>query len=249
MNDLDVDRVTRHLEAVLTKERRQAMTYTVATVLCTPAFVVVGALFAALTAVYIEYPADLGTLAFYTVLNAFLAYMVAGTIKNAASSEGVGFDRMWIIGAVLFVVLLILTYATSLPQYQPALFGVTYAIVGFLILGFVSQMLPPDAADPNGDPDGVRVGFALAIPGLITSAYRELLSASWLWFPPTPGEIRIAAMVLCRLAAEPDWPLNADIVEKPIVTLLSRLKLVQVEDQHLRLTPKGLDFVQLAMKE
>lgn len=156
---------------------------------------------------------------------------------------------MWMLGAVLFVVLLILTYATSLPEGRPIFFGVTYAIVGFLILGFVSQVLPAHDTTATDDPDSVRIGFALAVPNLIASAYRELLSASWLWLPPTPGETRIAAMVLCRLAANPDRPLGVEIVDRQIVDLLSRLKLAQLDDQHLSLTPRGLDFVQVAMEE
>jgi hypothetical protein len=245
MNELDIDTVTGHLDAVLAKERREAMTYTIAIVLCTPAFVVMGALFAAFVAAYVISHSpqrfDLDATTFYTALNVFLAYMIAATMKSGgASSEDFRFDKMWVFGAVQFVVLLILTYATSLPQQQPGLFGVTYTIVGFLVLGFVSQVLAPDYGAQNDDP---RVATTLAIPNLITSAYRELLSASWLWFPPKPDEIRIAAMVLCRLAAEPDRPLNADIVEKPIVTLLSRLKLVQIKDQQVQMTPKGIDFL------
>ena len=115
MSELDIDKVTRHLEAVLARQRRGAMTYTIATVLCTPAFVVVGALFVALVAVYIisRSPSQmaLGALTFYTAVNVFLAYMVAGTMKNASSAENFRFDKMWMLGAVLFVVLLILTYA------------------------------------------------------------------------------------------------------------------------------------------
>lgn len=96
MSERDIDKVTRHLEAVLAKERREAMTYTVATVLCTPAFVVLGALFAAFVAVYIisHSPGriELGTLTFYTAVNVFWAYMVAGdmTENQDRMSQGTG---------------------------------------------------------------------------------------------------------------------------------------------------------------
>jgi len=252
MSGPDMDAITRHLEAVLAKERHKAMEYTFLTVLCTPAFVVVGALFVAFVAAYIVSQSprrfDLDAMTFYTALNVFLAYMVAGTMRNSVSSaEGCGFDRMWITGAALFLVLLILTYATSLPQQHALLFGVLYAIVGFLILGFVSQALPPDHGVQNDDADALMTGLVLAVPNLVTSAYRELLCASWLWLPPKPGEIRIAAMVLCRLATEQNRPLNRDLVEERITILLSGLKLIRVDDQHLQLTAKGVDFTQRAV--
>jgi hypothetical protein len=254
MSGPDMDRITRHLEAVLAKERHKAMEYTFLTVLCTPAFVVVGALFAAFVAAYIVSHSprrfDLDAMTFYTAVSAFLAYMVAGTMRNSVSSaEGLRFDRMWITGAVLFLVLLVLTYATSLPQQHASLFGVLYAVVGFLILGFVSQALPPDYSVRDDDIETTRISLVLAVPNLVTSAYRELLSASWLWFPPKSAETRIAAMVLCRLATEPDRPLHCDVVEERIRMLLSRLRLIHVEDQHLQLTAKGLDFTQAAARE
>ncbi len=253
MSGPDMDRITQHLEAVLVKERHKAMEYTFLTVLCTPAFVVLGALFVAFVAAYIVSQSprrfDLDAMTFYTAVSVFLAYMVAGTMRNSVSSaEGLRFDRMWITGAALFLVLLILTYATSLPQQHALLFGVLYAMVGFLILGFVSQTLPPDHGAQDVDTEATRIGLVLAVPNLVTSAYRELLSVSWLWFPPTPGEIRIAAMVLCRLATEQNRPLNCDLVEERITMLLSGLKLIHVENQHLQLTAKGLDFTQMAMR-
>jgi hypothetical protein len=253
MSGPDMDAITRHLEALLAKERHRAIEYTLLTVLCTPAFVVAGALFAAVVAAYIVSHSprrfDLDAMTFYTAVSAFLAYMVAGTMRNSVSSaEGLRFDRMWITGTALFPVLLILTYATSLPQQRALLFGVLYAIVGFLILGFVSQALPPDHGAQDDDAEAMMTGLVLAVPNLVTSAYRELLSASWLWFPPKPAEIRMAAMVLCRLATEQTRPLNCDLVEEWITMLLSRLKLIHVEDQHLQLTAKGFDFTQMAMR-
>jgi hypothetical protein len=254
VNEPDIHKVAQHLAVVLAKERHKAMEYTLLTALCTPAFVVVGALFAAFVAAYLVARSpgrfNLDAMTFYTAVSVFLAYMVAGTMRNSVSSaEGLRFDRMWITGAALFLVLLILTYATSLPRQHGLLFGVLYAIIGFLILGFVGQTQPPDPGAPDDDAKAMMTGLALAVPNLVTSAYRELLSASWLWFPPKPGEIRIAAMVLCRLATEQERPLNCDLVEGRVTMLLSRLKLIRVEDRHLQLTAKGLDLLHTAMKE
>ncbi len=40
MNEPDFEKVTRHLNAVLVRERRKALEYTLLTVLCTSAFAV-----------------------------------------------------------------------------------------------------------------------------------------------------------------------------------------------------------------
>ncbi|MCU0913351.1 MAG: hypothetical protein MUC88_02175 [Planctomycetes bacterium] len=248
----EIETVTRRLEATLNSERRKALEYTLLTVLCTPAFAVIGAVFAVFVAAYIVHnyqgasQLDLDTMTFYTALNFFLAYMVAATIRGSnASTEDFRLEKMWLFGVILLVVLLVLTYATSLPRAWPRLFGVTYAVLGFLTLGFVSQVLPPDYALREENP---KAALALAIPNLITSAYRELFSASWLWFPPQPAEVRVAARLLCKLAADQDNSLSRAIVDEPIRNLLSRLALIRVTEQSLHLTAQGLDFLRTAEK-
>jgi len=253
MREPDIDEVTRRLEAVVGRKRHKAMEVTLLTALCTPAFVVAGALFVGCVAAYVFYESprrfDLDATAFYTAVNGFLAYMVVMTMRGPGMSvEDFRFDRMWVIGALLFVVLLLLTYATSLPQ-QPALFGIVYAVLGFLVLGFVSQALPPDYTIRNDDPTSDTVAITLAIPNLIALAYRELLSASWLWLPPKPHEVRIAARLLCALAADRDNALRQEAVEERIAILLSRLKLIRTQDRQLHLTPEGLDFLHATVKE
>jgi hypothetical protein len=171
-------------------------------------------------------------------------------VSLSRSATEFAFDRTWLAGVVVFVVLLVVTYATALQETSPALFGIVFVVLSFLTLGLVGQAHlnhPPD--DPLGDAP-TFVAFALAISGFVVSAYGELLSASWLWFPPQPDEIRIAARVLCRLGADPNDPLGRDVVEDRIIRLLSRLKLIETtEQQQLRLPPKGLDFLRTAEKE
>ena len=55
MREPDIDEVTRRLEAVVGRERRKAMEVTLLTALCTPAFVVVGAVFVGCVAAYVFY--------------------------------------------------------------------------------------------------------------------------------------------------------------------------------------------------
>jgi len=249
----EIEAVTRRLEATLNRERRKALEYTLLTVLCTPAFALIVAAFVTFVVAYIVYTYEvqsrvrLDVMTFYTALNAFLAYLVAATMRSSnASAEDFRLDKVWLFGVILLVVLLVLTYATSLPRDWPRLFGVTYAVLGFLALGLVSQVLPPDYALREENP---KAALALAIPSLITSAYRELFSASWLWFPLQPADVRVAARLLYKLAADQDNSLSRAIVDERIRNLLSRLALIRVTEQSLHLTPKGLDFLRTAGKE
>jgi hypothetical protein len=89
----------------------------------------------------------------------------------------------------------------------------------------------------------------MALCGFIVAAYGELLSASWLWVPPKSHEVRVAARVLCRLAASPNDPLSATTVEGRVATLLSRLKLVETTQEQLHLTRKGVEFIGAAVGE
>jgi hypothetical protein len=252
MEQPDIESVTRSLEAVLQKERREALVYTLLTVLCTPAFVAIASLVIACAALYFLrrpiWPIH-GAVAMYTGVIIFLAWAIASVPINAQRSP-TGFqpDRTWLAGAAVFLALLVVTYATSLQENHPLLFGVVYVVLSFLALGLAGQTQlnhsPPDVLrqEPRIE------GFLLAAAGFVVAAYGELLSASWLWVPPKPHEVRVAARVLCRLAAESDRPLGTDTVEDRVVRLLSRLRLTEVMKRQLRLTPKGSDFLRTSAK-
>jgi hypothetical protein len=123
-------------------------------------------------------------------------------------------------------------------------FGILFAAAGLVILGLLGQMRLSDRAmQGSGREQDVGIGL-MALCGFIVGAYGEVLSASWLWVPPKPDEIRIAARVLHHLAANPADALSRGTVEARVTTLLSRLKLIQVTQERLTLTLKGQNFVE-----
>jgi zinc transporter ZupT len=123
MEQPDIEGVTRSLEALLQKERREALVYTLLTVLCTPVFVGVASLVIACAAVYFLRrsigPID-RAMAMYTGVIIFLAWAIASVPVNAQRSPtGFGADRAWLAGGAVFLVLLVVTYATSLQSIIP----------------------------------------------------------------------------------------------------------------------------------
>jgi hypothetical protein len=251
MKDLDIEKVAWQLEAAIRKARREAIAYTLLTVLCTPGFVVLACLAATVLMAWLFRGRwyDLDAMAFYTGLNLFLASMLATVMAGAGFLKALQVDKMWFAAAVVFLLLLVVTYATSLMERAPVLFGIGYALGGFLVLGLLGRAEPRGPVNDGLDGRDCVPGTAVAVATLIVSAYGELLSASWLWVPPKPHEVRIAARVLCRLAAKENDPLSSSTVEDRVTTLLSRLKLIEVTQQQLHLTSKGQSLVQAAMKE
>jgi len=253
VNESQIDDVAQHLTAVLARERREAIAYASLTVLCTPAFVAIASVVFLSIVLYVFRQSHFyrlnNALAIYTGMTVFLAStlaMMAPGVRRSAAQFAL--DRTWLAGVAIFLILLAVTYMTPLGQESPAVFGIVYCVLGLLVLGLVGRTYlnsPPD--DPLGETPSLRA-FVLAIMGFVVSAYAELLSGSWLWIPPEPHEIRIAARVLCRLAADGRAPLHECVVDDRIERLLIRLKLLQRIGPELHLTPKGLDFVRTATR-
>ena len=255
VNESDIARVERHLAAALEQERRDAVTYTILTVLCTPAFVALAALVVTFVVAFVmgyvfgrfHYRFESEVLAFYTVVSMFLGYMLVFVLVNSSDMYGeFAFHPMWLAGACVFVVLLVLTYLTPLPEATPVLFGVGYAVAGVVVLGLIGQVeLPRRITDGTGGYDDVYA-LLLAVSSFIVAAYGEIFRGSWLWVPPKPFEVRVGARVLGRLVDDPTDPLHPSAVEGRVATLLGKLRLVQTADEGLVISPKGLDFVRTA---
>jgi hypothetical protein len=248
MQETDVEQMVQRLEAVLQKERREVMVYTWLTVLCTPAFVVLACLAAMVLVAWLFrgrwYDLDVADL--YTGLNLFLASVLGAVLAGNGLSGTLRLDAAGFATAGVFLLLLLVTYATSLVEQMPILFDIGYGVGGLLVLGLLGRMQLQARFSDDFDERDFVPGTVVAVAGFIVSAYGELLSVSWLWVPPKPDEIRIAARVLCRLAKDPDHPLGSSTLDERMIRLLLRLKLIEVTQQQLRLTSRGTEFIRTA---
>ena len=252
MSETNVDVMERHLRTVLERERHDALVYTVLIVLATPVFVTLaGGTVMVVTSVLFLFGGhsllDFNAVAFYTTANFFLAYMIVFVlVRSSRSPDEFEFDKWWIAGVILFMLLLVLTYGTPFPQGRPGGFGVVYAVFGLVILGLIGQVkLPSDVTEiPEGD--HVFLVFILAISGFVVAAYGQIGRGSWLWRPPKDDEIKVGAWLLRQMAADPDTALSAEAMHGPIVEILICLKLIGITEAGAALTPEGLEFIRTA---
>jgi peptidoglycan/LPS O-acetylase OafA/YrhL len=142
MNEPDVGQVEQRLAAVMKKERREAIGYTVIIVLCTPAFVLASLLGMIILFYVLGHPRyDIDALGIYTGINIFLALMLGFVLKRSNPPERPHeFDKTWLVGVIVFLFLLVLTYVTSLRVQFPLFFGILYGLLGFLVLGLLGQV-------------------------------------------------------------------------------------------------------------
>ena len=249
MSEPDVAYVEQRLAAVIRAERREAIGYTLLTVLCTPVFVLAAGLVVLLILGYMLYLADyeietVDAKWLYTGVILFLASMLISVLRGSEPPEEPQmFHRTWLAAAIVFFVPLVLTYGTNLSEQAPLAFAIVFGVLGFAVLSLLGrvqmdQPLPDDTDDGN-----MLESFILALSAFVAMSYGEVTRSSWLWFPPKPDEIRIAAWILCKLATEKNTLIEARPVPRRILNMLSRLKLVQERDRKLRITLKGHDLV------
>jgi hypothetical protein len=246
MTGPDIAQVEQRLEVVIGESRRKAISYTVLTVLCTPAFVLMGSLVLLAVVAYVfrfsNY--DVDARGIYMGMNIFLAGMIIFVLKfSNPPDDPHEFDRAWLAAVIVFLLPLFLTHATGLPERIPILYAIIYSFLAFAVLGLLDRVqLEQPARDEAGRENAFR-SLALSVFGFIADSYGEITRGSWLWFPPKPEEVRLGAWLLCKLAIEKTMPLDVRSVPRRILNMLIRLKLVQVTDRKLKLTLKGQDCV------
>jgi len=244
----DMETVERRLAAALERERRDAMAYTVLTVLATPVFVTMAALVVMAAAGFLLSGVPgveiRDAVAFYTAANAFLGYMIVFVLFGGRrAADEFQFEAAWIAGVALFGVLLAATYVTPWPQSHPLGFALAYALCGLVVLGLIGQVRLPDDITQMPEGENFFLALILVVSGFIVTAYGQVFGSSWLWVPPKGDEVRLGAWLLCRLAADPDRAMASDAVQGRIVGILVRLRLIGVTDAGAALTHKGLEFI------
>lgn len=246
MSELDIRQVEQRLAEIIRVERREAISYTVLTILCTPAFVLMGSIVIFFVMAHIfrigRYNIDARGL--YTGFNIFLAGMLILVLRSSNPPEDPReFDKAWLSAVVVFLLPLLLTHATGLPERFPILYAIVYIILSLVVLGLLGRVQMEQPEKDETSHIGAFLSGFLALFGFIADSYGEITRNSWLWFPPKPEEIRLGAWLLCKLKVEKTMPFDAHLVPRRILNMLSRLKLVQVTDRKLKLTFKGQDFM------
>lgn len=242
----DILPVEQRLAAIIKEERHEAIGYTILTVLCTPVFVVLGTLAVLILLAYMFQFAnyDIDVRGIYTGTNIFLASMIIFVLRCASPAEEPrAFDGTWLAAVVVFILPFTLTYATGLPERFPVLFAVVYAVLGFVVLGLLGNVQIEQPARDEAYRQNAPASLILLVCGFVADAYGEITRRSWLWFPPQPDELRIAAWILCKLSIEKTSPMEARSVSRRVLNMLLRLKLVHEKDRKLQLTLKGHDLV------
>lgn len=246
MVELDIKQVEQRLAEVIGNKRREEIGYTLLVVLCTPICVAIvsGVVYLSVVIVLSQFDVYIDSMEIYTGFNIFLAYMVMFVLwYSSPHNESRIFNQILLVAIIMFVLLIILTYATRLMEQSPYLFGVIYTLVGFLVLCLLGRV-PIDHPDSVVDePNNVFLPFILVLPAFIAMSYGEITRRSWLWIPPGPDELSIAAWFLYKLKFGRDGPLKSQAVPKRVLNMLIRLKFVRVRKRTLKLTLKGRDFL------
>jgi hypothetical protein len=246
MPKLDIKQVEQRLAEVISNKRREEIGYTLLVVLCTPVCVAIvnSVIYLIVIIVLSQFDVYLDHMEIYTGFNIFLAYMVLVVFWHSNPPDEVGmFDKAWLAAVVVFILLIVLTYATRLMEQNPNLFGMIYALVSFLVMCLLGRVPIEQRDEDAEDPKNVFVFLILVLPAFIAMSYGEITRRSWLWIPPKPDELGIAAWFLYKLKFGRDGPLKIQAIPKRILNMLIRLKFVRVRNRTLKLTLKGRDFL------
>jgi hypothetical protein len=251
----DLKDVEKRLTVTIGKERKEIITYTLLTLLCTPVFVILAGIVVLLAFAFIAYFSTrsntdffLSASGIYTCLILFLGYMIIFVLRYSnPPEEPHEFDLGWLAGVVLFIALLIFTYGTNFQKIYPVFFAIVYTATGFIILGLVgSAFMNNPVPEESSTPEILR-SLILLGSAFIAMSYGEIFRGSWLLFPPKQEEIYASAWILCKLAMKNTWRLGNRKEERRVLSILGRLKFVKMTENKLRLTAKGWDFVMLGI--
>ncbi|HXX94214.1 MAG TPA: hypothetical protein VEN81_11315 [Planctomycetota bacterium] len=264
--------IRRRLEEAVQAERKDALTFSVLTVILTPAFVAV-AVFILLVALHqlTWGPAGRGggiwsggALVNGTAL--FLGAACVAYCFRGSGQPGFGKEEVAWLGAAIggLAGLLLLAYGTPLREAHPGAFwplfwGITLVLLGILGRGYVPRdhdyvrpgewnygesMFETEARETN-----FWLGWVVAFPRLLLGSYGDLFGSLWLWEGMGEGAAQIAVDVLGAVGrGDPKAALDRVRRAPPAesgraLRWLARLKYVRFLDRGWVLSSEGESFL------
>jgi hypothetical protein len=265
------DEVERDFRAAFAAERRDAVVFTLTTLLLAPLFLglaVLGVVFVAGSSRVARHvtTGDRGLhRALATAITAGLIWLFIAFFASPRPGRRTKQDLAWVLGAMACVAAtLLLTYATPLPTEWPVVFWLAYAALAITMLGLLGHAYEPRddyylgwAGGRMDDPFTFRddldrghiaLGCATAIPRLLFGSAAGIVGSSWLFRGLDDAEIRGAAELLHALGAH-DGPAVERALRRPAESLarllraLDKMKLVRRREGRLELTTDGEKLV------
>ena len=178
MSELEITQVEKRLADVISEKRRKAISYTVLTVLCTPAFVLLGSvvIFFVMAHIFRIAHYDINTKGLYAGFNIFLAVIFILMLVYSNSLKTLReFDKLWLVVVIVFFLLLFLTHATNLPERIPILYAFIYIILSLVVLGLLGLVQMEQSERAKMSPVGEFLSVFLALFGFIADSYGEIL--------------------------------------------------------------------------
>jgi hypothetical protein len=178
-------------------------------------------------------------------------------------------DRYFVgAGLVCGVLLLALTYGTSLVTNQPWSFWFLYAVLAIAMVGFIGHVYEPKPyyylgwtyvpTDIDSDPAAIEnnevhvqfpLGYAMELPYILMRSYGETFGSAWVWQSFSEKETSAALKFLQALGTS-DWERVrgcADILGKPsllkVVRALVKTKMVATDQGRIILLHKGKELL------
>ncbi len=265
----DPAQIRSKLLASVGAERRDALLFSILTIVLTPAFVAL-AVFITLVAVhkmgYGESQVLWDAKALVHGTTMFLLVSCGAFFVRPDDHPGTEIrDLLWLgLGVVLLAIILLLTYVSELRTESPRVFwplygGLVIATLGLLGRGYVPRdhyYVRPGEWSWDDSPvereieqAGFWFGFASAFPGLILGSYGNIFGSGWLWQGLSERGAWLGAEVLHALGARDAKSADGRLRAAPskesgrVVRWLVRLKYIRRSDRTLELTSEGERFL------
>ncbi len=267
---LPVTHIHDKLDEAVSADRKDALIFSVLTVILTPIFIL-GAIFILLAGIaYSDLPLvdHLGyrdSFA-YGVTCSMVFLFMAFFIRPKAQWRVKASDIFWVGSAIVALgVMCLLTFTTNLAQESPGFYWTVFGILALTMLGLLGHAYVPHddyytgwyggmwdnpfTLEDDIDRAHMSLGFATAIPRMLMGSYGEIFGSLWVWKGLTGFELQRASEVLHALGCHDSKRAQSMLqgTDKKtgahIARALSKLKLVRPGRDGLSLTSDGEKLV------